>query len=197
MLNIPKELKEFLAAIRVLNAKDIILFAKLVRIRRVKAGEILVRMGEQNSDVFLMLKGHARNYAEMANGDERTMRFTFEGMIAATPSSFMDALVSPESLVVVEDGLIAQVNRKDVEALGKERPNVQIAYVEELKKGMLEAHEHLSLHIHLSPEERYEHLMKTQPELLRRAQIKHLASFIGVTPVSLSRIRARLAKRAK
>jgi hypothetical protein len=46
----------------------------------------------------------------------------------------------------------------------------------------------------LSPEERYLHLVRQRPELVHRVPLKLLASFIGITPGSLSRIRARLAR---
>lgn len=196
-LAIPKELKEFLSVLNILNVKDIVLFLQIIKLKKVKAGDILVHTGSQNECFFVVLNGLLRNYVVMTSGDERTLRFTDEGRVSGTPNTLQDGRPANESIVALENSLIAQISRKEVEILSNERPNVRKFYLEHMKLGMLEMHEHISFHILLTPEERYQFLIENHPKLLQRAQVKHIASYIGVTPVSLSRIRARSTKGSK
>lgn len=65
-------------------------------------------------------------------------------------------------------------------------------YVKALEKAFLEIVERIEYHSVLNPDQRYEYLMEHRPEILERVPLKYIASYIGITPVSLSRLRARL-----
>ena len=73
--------------------------------------------------------------------------------------------------------------------------NLQKLYAENLKRSLADAIDRLEFHTAMSPEERYAHYQEHFPELIQRVPQVHLASFLGVTPVSLSRVRSRLAKK--
>lgn len=191
------ELKEYLSTLRILNPKDVLLLAGLAKIKRFQAGDFVVRTGEASSDFFVVLRGALRNYAELANGDERTMRLSLNGMFTSNPGALFGDRASTESIVAIEDSLVACVNRTELEKLVRERPSLHLFYTHQLKHAMLEAHEQAWFHTVLTPEERYVFIRDKYPQFLQRVQIKFLASYIGVTPVSLSRIRARVARSGK
>ena len=66
---------------------------------------------------------------------------------------------------------------------------------ENLVNGFIALKERTLGMINLTAEQRYEHLLKTRPELFQNVPLKHLASYLGVTDTSLSRIRKELAQK--
>ena len=125
------------------------------------------------------------------------MKFTFEGMTTASRSSFFKVSPASETIEAMEDCWVGILDRNEFEKLAKERPNILWMYSQQLKEAADKAAEHIWFHTVLSPEERYIHLRDNYPQIIRRAQVKLIASFLGITPVSLSRIRARLAASGK
>lgn len=191
------ELKDYLSTLRLLNTKDVLLLASLAKVRKYQAGEFVLRTGDVSADFFIVLKGALRNYAELTNGDERTMRLSLNGMFTSNPGALFGDRASSESIIAIEDSLVACVSRAELEKLVQDRPSLHTFYTHQLKQAMLEAHEQAWFHTVLTPEERYVFIRDKYPQFLQRVQIKFLASYIGVTPVSLSRIRARLARSGK
>lgn len=192
-----KELRTFLENVQYLNLKDIAIFADITTVKKLKPGEYLVKTGERNQSYFMVLKGMMRNYAELPNGEEKTMRLSYEGMSTSTPSVLTDGMLATETIIALEDSLVACVERERLEKLIVDRPNIAALYVEQLKVGLMEANEMIRFFTTLSPEERYIYLRDNHPVLIQRVQLNYLASFMGVSPVSLYRIRARVAKSGK
>lgn len=192
-----KELKKYLEELRILNLKDMALIAGITKIKKVKAGEYLVIEGGRNQDYLVVLDGLVRNYVGLPGGEERTMRLSYEGMFTSTPNVLEGEPIATETIVALENSLIATINRYEAEKLASERPNFMLMYMEQLRKGVVEANEMIRFFTTLSPEDRYIYLRDKHPILLQRVQLNYLASFMGISPGSLYRIRARVAKSGK
>lgn len=191
------EVRRFLNDLKRLNIKDIALLASIIEVKSLKAGDCLVKSGESNNNYFIVLKGMLRNYAELPDGEEVTMRLACEGMSTGTTSVLSDKLPATETIVAIENSMVASVNRKQLEKLVEERPNIALVYIDHLKEGVAEANEMIRIHTTMTPEERYIYFRDNHPEIIKRVQVRYLSSLIGITPVSLSRIRARLSKSGK
>jgi len=157
-------------------------------------GTLLVKPGDIRHPCFFVLKGCLRQYV-LDNGIEKTTQFYTENETATLFSSFTGQAPSVSYLECCEESLLI------VGEFGSERDMYQqVPALEQLTRNMMEqdfgkTQESLSRFITSNPEERYLYLQKNKPGLLQRVPQHQLASYIGVTPESLSRIRKRLAKK--
>lgn len=163
--------------------------------RQIKKGTVLLSRGECKKQVFFVLKGCLRTFY-MIDGEEKTTAFYTE-MDGITPHCVMDNKPSKYYIAAVEDSLIT-VSTPDMEnAMFEKFPKFEtlcrIISEKELLKNQLSYDEFKTS----SPEERYLQMLDKRPDLLQRVPQHQLASFLGITPQSLSRIRARLFEKKK
>lgn len=169
--------------------------ALLVR-RFLKKGEFLLTGGEVCNHVTFINKGHFRAY-NVIGGEEVTFNFAFEGNYVTDYTSFVSRRPSLDYIVAMDDAEILQMRYDDLQAAYEKSPVWQ-------KFGRLMA-EFILIHISQrnkallfnTPEERYLNLMKERPKVLERVPQQYIASYLGVKPESLSRIRKRLMEAKK
>jgi CRP-like cAMP-binding protein len=166
-------------------------FLDAARPRAFAAGEPIVRAGEVSDELHLICQGLARYHYVTREGKDFNKNFVGEGMVAASlssiklgqPSPFgVEALEATRTLAVPgaflraaldEDGFWQRFGRVLMEglALSRERREASLLL--------------------LSAEERYDEFMRVHGDLLERVPLYHVASYLGITPVALSRIRRR------
>ncbi len=164
--------------------------------RFLKKGEFILRSGEVCNHVTFINKGHFRSYNIVA-GDEITFNFAFEGNYVTDYTSFVSRRPSEDYIVAMDDAEILQMKYEDLQAAYEKSPVWQ-------KFGRLMA-EFVLIHISQrnksllfnSPEERYLNLMKERPKVFERVPQQYIASYLGIKPESLSRIRKRLTETKK
>jgi CRP/FNR family transcriptional regulator, anaerobic regulatory protein len=164
----------------------------LVR-RFLKKGEFILRGGEVCNHVTFLNKGFVRVY-NVVNDEELTANFAFEGNYVTDYTSFVSRQPSLDNIVAMEDLEILQLNYNDMQAAYEKYPVWQ-------KFGRLIAEyilifvkERSRTFLFLSPEERYLKLMKDRPKVIANVPLKYIASYLGITPEALSRIRKRMAE---
>jgi CRP-like cAMP-binding protein len=160
-----------------------------------RKGDHLLRLGDQAEHVFFVKRGLLRYYfLDADSGTERTGQFFDEGQVVTDAESFLTgraartsfaAIAPSEVLRLPRDALTEAYDRDHaVERYG--RLMVQQA----LTGSQLRAERLLTL----TPEERYRTFVTTRPEVARRVPQYLIASYLGITPEALSRIRARAAR---
>ena len=188
------ELKEYLNQFTFLGPKDIAGFVNIAKIIRPKKGDVLLEAGEVSYNMQVILKGFVRTYVVRQDGEERTTYIGSRGMPFGSTKTILDNRPSNETVVALENCIIVSFDMREFKRLGNSSFGLYRMYASGLEKGMLEAVERLEFHSVLLPEQRYEYLLKNRPEVIQNVPLKYIASFIGITPVSLSRLRARIAK---
>ena len=163
---------------------------------RYKKGDYLQKEGQQNADTFFLLEGLVREY-KLHNDEEITTNFYTAGEWILSLRDFADGSEATEYLVCMEDTLTVVGSEEKAEELFRSFPGF-----EKISRAVMETIFHekqtmFSRHIVSSPEERYQTLKKTRPELFQRVSQYHLASYIGIKPESLSRIRKRIHVRER
>ncbi len=158
--------------------------------RSVKKGAILLSEGQESRDSFFVLQGCIRTYY-IVDGDERTTAFYTE-MDAFTPHCVMSNAPSEYFVSAVEDSILS-ISNTDMEAdINGKFPKFDLmcrALAEEVLSKQRVDFDEFKLS---SPEQRYVSLLEKRPDLVQRVPQHQLASFLGITPQSLSRMRARI-----
>ncbi len=161
--------------------------------RTAKKGEILLREGEKTNNTFFVIKGCIRTYY-LIDGEEKTTAFSTE-LEGVTPHCVIDKSPSRYYVSAVEDSIIT-VGSSDMEEEMFERfPKFEIMCKKVSEELLAKRHLDLDEFKILSPEQRYLSLLEKRPDLIQRVPQHQLASFLGVTPQSLSRMRARINKK--
>jgi CRP-like cAMP-binding protein len=171
--------------------KDVILSLDIFR--SVKKGTILLKEGQKSKDSYFVLKGCIRAYYVL-NAEEKTTAFYTE-MEALTPPCVISKTPSDYYISCIEDSIIT-VSNTDMEIeVNSKFPRFEslcrIFSEELLAKERVEFNEFKTS----SPEQRYLRLIEKRPDLIQRVPQHQLASFLGITPQSLSRLRGRIIEK--
>ncbi len=163
--------------------------------RSVKKGTILLKEGQKTKDSYFVLKGCIRTYY-VIDSEEKTTGFYTE-MEALTPPCVVSKTPSEYYISCIEDSIIT-VSNSDMETeINSKFPKFdimcKILTEELLAKQRIDFDEFKTS----SPEQRYLNLLEKRPDLIQRVPQYQLASFLGMKPESLSRVRARIAEKNK
>jgi CRP-like cAMP-binding protein len=163
----------------------------------IAASEIYIPEGKIFKKIFYIKKGLLRIFFVTASGEEKTFFFRWEGHIAAIPECIFDNHLTRQTWQALEDCELMEIDFEIVEKLSENNISFIKTRMGLAEKMFLEALKRVESFVLDKPEERYQKLIIQNPEIIKRVADKHIASFIGVTPVSLSRIRKRLASQKK
>lgn len=161
----------------------------------VKKGTILLKEGQNTLNSFFVLKGCIRSYY-IKDGEEKTTAFYTE-MEALTPPCVISKTPSDYYISCIEDCILLISNSDVSEEVNARFPKFEIMCMkfseELLAKERIEFDEFKTS----SPEQRYLNLLQKRPELIQRVPQHQLASYLGIKPQSLSRLRARILEKSK
>lgn len=164
----------------------------LVR-RFLKKGEFILKAGEVCNHVTFLNKGFVRVY-NIVNDDELTANFGFEGNYVTDYTSFVSRQPSLDYIVAMEDLEILQLSYADMQGAYEKYPVWQKFGRLIAEYILIFATERSRTFLFLSPEERYLKLMKDRPKVIANIPLKYIASYLGITPEALSRIRKRMSE---
>jgi CRP-like cAMP-binding protein len=165
-------------------------FAHLFKRREIPSKTILLREGEVSKKAFLIEKGCMRLWFNN-QGKDVTFQFFFEGQAVSSIESFETNQPSLYSIESIEPCVIHVITRKDYQHMLEMSAIVKKQVEDSLFQRLLFYQKLFLSRIKDSPEERYRELLASNPEILKRVPQHYIASFLGITPVSLSRIRNR------
>jgi len=185
---------EYIKQFRFLSLEDLKLIYSMVRIKKAAAGERIVSEGEVFYHSVIILKGLLRNYVIMSNGEERTVYLAYEGMQNACPESIFEDKPATATIEALEPCLLLYLDTRKLDKLARNRAVLLRFKISMMEKGLMDVVNRVKFLTDFTPEERFLNLRDNHPQLIQRVSQIHLASYIGITPVSLSRIKARLTK---
>ena len=189
-----EELRHFLDQFKFLSPKDVVAVAGLANVRRVKKGEHIFYSGDMHYTLYLVLTGFTRTYVVRDDGDERTVYLAGPGMGVGSSKTVYKDQPSNENVVALENCILISWDLTEFKRIAANRPAMYRWYAEMLERNFIEAVERVEFHTLMTPEQRYEYLLETRSDIFNRVPLKYIASYIGITPGSLSRLRARIVR---
>lgn len=176
------------------NEAEWIVFTQHLTFSTLKKKQYFAEYDKVCDKVAFIVTGSVR-YFHMKDGMDITGYFSFENELVSSYKSYLTRQPSLTYIQALEDTRLINISRTDMEQMLN---NPLLAYKME-RFGRLVAEYYLCCYedrvasfITQSPEERYLQLLSTGKEILQRMPQHYIANFLGITPVSLSRIRRRL-----
>ena len=173
------------------NPKDWPKVAACLKPKDFKAGSLLLEEGQICRHVYFLESGFLRFFV-WRDGLDKTKFFTSPPYCFTSQRSFTQQTPATENIEVLEDALIWQMYRKDAFRLLDQVPFWN-TFVRKLVQEVQYYTEVLYEQIqNETAEQRYKKMVREGDELLQRVPLKHLASYLGIAPQSLSRIRKQI-----
>ena len=160
-------------------------------ISEIKKGEHILIEGSSCDTLTYIIKGSFRQYTE-AKGAEINFLFYFENDFVLDYLSFLKATPSKYSILAIENSVVLQINRTDLDSLKEKNVLWNIFLKNVAEKSIIRLYKRNEVLLTLTPEERYLKLLEVHPQIIQRVSLRKIATFIGVTEQSLSRIRKRI-----
>jgi CRP-like cAMP-binding protein len=167
---------------------------KIFRPLTLKKGEHLVKEGDLCSTVAFISSGLLRTYYVDANGSEITYCFCGEGKFTTAFQSFISRTVSRQTIEALEDSRLFVITYDQLQALYANFPTWQEIGRRLLEREYLVMEEYASELGTKSATERYSGLLARQPAVFQKVPLQHIASYLGVSRETLSRIRKEAMK---
>lgn len=161
--------------------------------RSVKKGTVLLKEGQKSKESYFVLKGCIRKYY-LIDGEEKTTAF-FTEMEVLTPHCVLNKASSEYFISCVEDSILL-ISNADMEVeINSKFPKFEIMCGKLSEELLAKQQINFDEYKTSSPEQRYLNLLQKRPDLIQRVPQHQLASFLGIKPQSLSRLRSRILEK--
>lgn len=163
------------------------------QLKTLPAHTTILNEGEISTSLFLIVQGSLRMWHNNEN-QEITLQFFFENQPVASFESFYLSQPSDSSIETLEETKLLVLSKNNFDQIQKNYP----AFVDSLNRWLcerfIEYRKRVYSQLQTTPTGRYQALLADNPEVIERVPMHEIATYLGITPVSLSRIRTRLAK---
>lgn len=160
--------------------------------QKVKTNEFILREGEVCIFNHFVLKGSFRFYHVNPEGQELTRYFAFENKFGTNLTSLIEGTPSVEYIQAVEPSEILKIRSKDFFRLVETVPQINLVYRNILENAYITSQKRIYDLQGMSALERLKWLLQHQPGILSRIPSRLVASYLGITPYTLSRIKSEL-----
>ncbi len=152
-------------------------------------GAVALHEGEIARELVFVGKGMLRQYY-YKNGKDVTEHFSYEGCIIMCIESYLRQVPTRLIVETLEPSIIYLFPRDRMQELARENWEINLFYQKILEYSLIVSQKKADSWRFESARERYNRLLETHPEIIRRAPLAHIASYLLMTPETLSRVRS-------
>jgi CRP-like cAMP-binding protein len=191
-----ENLKEFCQKLIPFSEKELDLIDVYFEQKNLKKKEFLLKDDTICNFIAFISKGSIRHF-HVKNGDEKTCDISFEKMWVTDFQSFTHNNISIMNLQAMEDTTFFLIRKPNLYKLYQECP-IYETFGRLMAENVAQRATEIAMSLSSEkPEERFQNLLKKQPDLFQRIPQKYIANFLGISPESLSRIQKRIYENQK
>jgi CRP-like cAMP-binding protein len=168
-----------------------------LHVRRYEEGEILLRQGEAAAKIFFVCQGLLKTTILEKSGSQYTKGFVWENGLAAPYVAILTARPANLGILALEQSQVLEIPAELIPKLYQNHMCWQELGRKIAEALLVERERREYQFVAWNATERYEAFTREYPELLRRVPLYEIASYLGITPVALSKIRAKKASKSR
>jgi CRP-like cAMP-binding protein len=188
-------LRTYLEARATFTDEELAFVRTVFLIKTLRTGDFLQRAGDVTTHAAFVTTGCLRNYVIDAKGKEHIIQFAPETWWLADATSLMAGTPSPYFIDAIEDSEVLLIDSPSHQKVIDTVPGYATAFRTGLQKHAAAKDQRIVTSLSSTAEERYQEFLKTYPSIAQRVPQWMLASYLGVSPETISRIRKSLSRR--
>lgn len=185
-------LYRYLAQFDFLSVQEVDYIAASFTHKKIRKNELLVKEGQICDLIAFVEKGAVRAFTSDDKGEEHTTCFSFENQLVTVFDSFVSRKKAHKSIQAIEESSFFTINYPTFQHLSATLPS-WIYLQEQLTRQAFEEKEYYHIHLkNKTAKDKYAHLLNEQAEIIKRASVAQIASYLGMTPRTLTRVKREI-----
>jgi len=161
-------------------------------VKKIRKRQYLLQEGDVDKVIAFVEKGTLRSYSVDEDGNEHIVQFAIEGWFISDLYSFLTGEPATYNIDALEDSELVVISRSAYDELLLKSTSYQTYIFHQITSAYIALQKRITSSNSLSPEQRYKSFIATYPEIVQRIPQHMIASYLGVKPETLSRIRRRM-----
>jgi CRP-like cAMP-binding protein len=163
--------------------------------KKLRKKQYLLQEGDVCKNIAFVEKGTLKSYSVAEDGTEHIIQFAIEGWTISDLYSFLTGEPAIYNIDALEDAELVLISKSAHEELLRTVPTYETYIRLQITGAYIALQKRLTSIISQPLEERYKHLLSTYPEIVQRVPQHMIASYMGLTPETLSRVRSRMSEK--
>lgn len=160
--------------------------------RQSKKGDFILKSGEIVKKTYFIIDGCLRSYLYDQSGKEHTIQFATKNWWISDYRAYFSNKTASLNIECIANAHVIEMNWSDLDWIYNKFTTVESFQKTNLEKHLVSLNTRIQSQLELGAEERYLKFIKDYPEVAEYAQNKHIASYLGISPQSLSRLKTNL-----
>lgn len=163
--------------------------------KKLRKRQYALNAGDVCQYISFVEKGLLRSFTVDDDGNEHVVQFAIEGWWISDMGSFVSGKEALYNIEALEDCELLNLTKESMEAMLVKLPVMERFFRILMQNNIVALQRRVIAYMSLSAEEKYLKLMEIAPEIMTRASQQHIASYLSITPETLSRVRRKVASR--
>ena len=165
------------------------------KVRKVAKGDVLIRQGQTVNKTYFVTDGCLRSFCLDKNGKEHTLQFAIKDWWISDFIAIYNNELATLTVECIKDAEVIEFNAQDLKDIHSIYPEFEPYQRKNLERHVVSLHKRILNQLQLTAPERYDLFLQQYPDIEQYTPNYHIASYLGITQQSLSRIRIENSKK--